>query len=152
MSVPSLSSETIHVSSVAIDGRAVLIGGRSGAGKSDLALRLIDRGATLISDDYTFVRREKGEALASAPERIAGRIEVRGVGIVELPAARDVPVALYVELSGDPVRLPEGQDRIAVAGLPIPSVALDGHHASAPLKVEAALRLHGLAAPGSTGG
>ena len=144
MSAPSLSSETIHVSSVAIDGRAVLIGGRSGAGKSDLALRLIDRGATLISDDYTFVRRVGAQASASAPERIAGRIEVRGVGIMELPTAQDVPVALYVDLSGEPARLPEGTDRIAIAGIPIPSLALDGHHASAPLKVEAALRLVGL--------
>ncbi len=152
MSAPSLSSETIHVSSVAIDGRAVLIGGRSGSGKSDLALRLIDRGAILISDDYTFVRRVKNQAFASAPERIAGRMEVRGVGIIELPTAQDVPVALYIELSGEPVRLSEGQDRIAVAGLPIPSVALDGHHASAPLKVEAALRLFGLGAPESQGG
>lgn len=146
MSTPSLSSETIHVSSVAIDGRAVLIGGRSGAGKSDLALRLIDRGATLISDDYTFVRRVQAQALASAPERIAGKIELRGVGIVEMPTAKDVPVALYVDLSGEPVRLPEGTDRLAVAGITVPSVALDGHHASAPLKVEAALRLFGLPA------
>jgi len=144
MSAPSLSSETIHVSSVAIDGRAVLIGGRSGAGKSDLALRLIDRGAVLVSDDYTFVRRAKGQALASAPERIAGKIELRGVGIVEMATAQDVPVALYIDLSGEPVRLPEGKDRIAVAGISVPSVALDGHHASAPLKVEAALRLFGL--------
>ena len=146
MSAPSLSSETIHVSSVAIDGRVVLIGGRSGAGKSDLALRLIDRGATLVSDDYTFVRREKGKAMASAPERIAGKIEIRGVGIVEMATAHGVPVALYIDLSGEPVRLPDGKERIAIAGIPVPSVALDGHHASAPLKVEAALRLFGLGA------
>ena len=144
MSTSSLSSETIHVSSVAIGGRAVLIAGRSGAGKSDLALRLIDRGAVLVSDDYTFVRRAQSQALASAPERIAGRIELRGVGIVEMETARDVPVALHVDLSAEPVRLPEGRDRIMVAGISIPSVALDGHHASAPLKVEAALRLLGL--------
>ena len=116
MSAPSLSSETIHVSSVAIDGRAVLIGGRSGAGKSDLALRLIDRGATLISDDYTFVRRAQTRALASAPERIAGKMEVRGVGIVDMETAQDVPIALYIDLSGEPVRLPEGTDRLIVAG------------------------------------
>ena len=152
MSAPSLSSETIHVSSVAINGRAVLIGGRSGAGKSDLALRLIDRGAVLVSDDYTFVRRVRGQALASAPERIAGKIEVRGVGIMELPRSQEVMVSLYVDLSGEPVRLPEGKDRIAVAGIPIPSIALDGHHASAPLKVEAALRLLGLRESDTAGG
>jgi serine kinase of HPr protein (carbohydrate metabolism regulator) len=146
MSTPSLSSETIHVSAVAIDGRAVLIAGRSGAGKSDLALRLIDRGAVLISDDYTFVRRVQTRAVASAPERIAGRIEMRGVGIVEMEAVGDVPVALHVDLSAEPVRLPEAAERIFIAGISIPSIALDGHQASAPLKVEAALRLHGLPA------
>ena len=129
----------------------MLIGGRSGSGKSDLALRLIDRGASLISDDYTFVRRVAGQALASAPERIAGKIEVRGVGIVEMEAVRDLPVALYVDLSGDPVRLPEAADRLTIAGVAIPSVALDGHHASAPLKVEAALRLFGLNVAGPSG-
>jgi serine kinase of HPr protein (carbohydrate metabolism regulator) len=146
MSAPSLSSETLHVSSVAIGGRAVLIGGRSGAGKSDLALRLIDRGAILVSDDYTFVRRDKGRAMASAPQRIAGKIEVRGVGIIELEPIGDVPVALFVDLSGEPVRLPDAGERINVAGVSIPSIALDGHQASAPLKVEAALRLFGLPA------
>src|SRR5689334_17346062 len=144
MSTAHLSSETIHVSSVAIGGRAVLIGGRSGAGKSDLALRLIDRGAVLISDDYTFVRRVQGQALASAPERIAGKIEMRGVGIGEMASVSDVPVALYVDLSGEPVRLPDATDRLIIAGISIPSVALDGHQDSAPLKVEAALRLFGL--------
>jgi serine kinase of HPr protein (carbohydrate metabolism regulator) len=152
MSAPSLSSETIHVSSVAIDGRAVLIAGRSGAGKSDLALRLIDRGATLISDDYTFVRRLKDQAFASAPERIMGKIELRGVGIVEMETVQDVPVSLYVDLSGEPVRLPDAAERIAVAGIPVPSVALDGHHVSAPLKVEAALRLFGLGVSGPSRG
>jgi len=146
MSSPSLSSETLHVSAVAISGRAVLIGGRSGTGKSDLALRLIDRGATLVSDDYTYVHRVKGQALACAPANISGKIEVRGVGIVERDSVADVPVALFVDLEGQPQRLPGGDDRIAVAGVSIPIVALDGHHASAPLKVEAALLLFGLPA------
>ena len=79
-------------------------------------------------------------------------MEVRGVGIIELPTAQDVLVALHIELSGEPVRLPEGKDRITIAGISIPSLALDGHHASAPLKVEAALRLFGIGAPGSSGG
>ena len=94
MKNPVLSSETVHASTVAIEGRAVLIAGRSGSGKSDLALRLIDRGAVLVSDDYTFVRRADGRLLASPPDTIAGRIELRGVGIVEMANLRDVPVAL----------------------------------------------------------
>jgi len=146
MSPSSLSSETLHVSAVAIDGRAVLIGGRSGTGKSDLALRLIDRGAALISDDYTFIHRVRGRALACAPATIKGKIEVRGVGIIEREPVADIPVALFVDLDGQPQRLPGGEERISIAGIAIPTVALEGHQASAPLKVEAALLLFGLPA------
>src|SRR3712207_9214581 len=84
-----------HASCVAISGCAVLIGGRSGSGKSDLALRLIDRGASLVSDDQTMVRRLNGRLLASAPPSIVGKLEVRGLGILELQTAKDVPVCLY---------------------------------------------------------
>ncbi|HMG47506.1 MAG TPA: aldolase [Allosphingosinicella sp.] len=140
-----LSSETVHASSVAIDGRGVLIGGRPGMGKSDLAFRLVDRGALLISDDYTIVRRVKGVALAAAPATIIGKIELRGVGIVELETAQDVPVALLVDLDERPERQPEPGETRLVAGVAIPVLRLAGLEASAPLKVEAALKLFGLA-------
>ena len=140
----SLSSETVHATAVAIDGRAVLLGGRPGRGKSDLALRLIDRGALLVSDDYTHVRRVEGRAMASAPANILGKIEVRAVGIVELQTAQDVPVALFVDLDAEPARLPEPGECRMVAGVSIPVAHLAGLEASAPLKVEAALRLFGL--------
>jgi serine kinase of HPr protein (carbohydrate metabolism regulator) len=135
-----LSSETVHTSCVAIAGRAVLIGGRSGKGKSDLALRLIDRGAVLVSDDYTLLRRVEGRLLATAPETIAGKIEVRGVGILELPIERDVPVALFVDLDMDATRLPITLEERPVAGVAIPLIGLSALEASAPIKVEAALR------------
>ena len=67
-----LSSDTVHASTVAIDGRAVLITGRSGSGKSDLALRLIDRGFALVSDDQTIVSRDGYQLVATAPATIAG--------------------------------------------------------------------------------
>ena len=79
-----LSSETLHASTVALDGRAVLISGPSGSGKSDLALRLLDRGFTLVSDDQTIVRKDGGRLLAAAPPTIHGKLEIRGVGIVEM--------------------------------------------------------------------
>jgi serine kinase of HPr protein (carbohydrate metabolism regulator) len=145
MSAPRLSSETVHASAVAIDGRAVLIGGRSGTGKSDLALRLIDRGARLISDDYTHIRRVRDQAIAGAPATIAGKIEVRGVGLIELEPAADVPVALFIDLDREPERLPDMGERRMLAGVSVPTIGLAGHESSAPLKVEAALRLHGLA-------
>ncbi|WP_447412354.1 HPr kinase/phosphorylase, partial [Clostridium perfringens] len=90
---------------IAIDGQAVLLEGASGVGKSDLALRLIDRGATLISDDYTLLVRSAGSLVARAPDTIRGRIEVRGLGILTLPVVQDVPVHLIVRLGEAPVRL-----------------------------------------------
>ena len=144
MKTPPLSSETVHTSCVAIAGRAVLIGGKSGKGKSDLALRLIDRGAHLVSDDYTLVRRVGGQLLASPPQTIAGKLELRGVGIVELPADSDVPVALFVDLDLAPERLPNSEEKRILAGVSIPVVGLSALEPVAPLKVEAALKLLGL--------
>ncbi|HMC92439.1 MAG TPA: aldolase [Allosphingosinicella sp.] len=134
----------VRGTSVAIDGRGVLLRGTSGSGKSDLALRLIDRGAVLISDDYTEVRVRDGRLLARASATIAGKIELRGLGIVTLPAAVDVPLCLLVDLDRVPERLPDGPAPVEVAGTIIPAVALAALEASAPLKVEAALRLYGL--------
>ena len=144
MSLSTLSSETMHASCVAIEGRAVLIGGRSGAGKSDLALRLIDRGAALVSDDYTAVRRLDGRLVASAPATIAGRMEVRGIGLVEMTAASDVPVALFVDLDAGPARLPEPGEIRMLAGIAIPVVVANALEGSAPIKVELALARFGL--------
>ncbi len=140
-----LSSETLHASCVAIDGRAVLIEGRSGEGKSDLALRLIDRGALLVSDDYTICARREGVLHAAPPATIAGKIEVRGIGVVALPHIDTAPIALLVTIFDDPPRLPEGPQRRKIAGVDVPCVALPALEPSAPIKVELALR-H-LAAP-----
>jgi serine kinase of HPr protein (carbohydrate metabolism regulator) len=139
-------SETIHASSVAIGGRGVLIAGASGSGKSDLAMRLIDRGAMLISDDYTLLREREGVLLAEPPETIAGKLELRGVGIVPLPFSSHVPTALLVDLDGTPERLPGPASRM-ILGVALPAIALRGLEPSAPIKVEQALLLHGLVFP-----
>ena len=135
--------ETVHASCVALGGRGVLILGASGRGKSDLALRLIDRGARLVSDDYTVLSARGGRLLASQPATIAGRIEVRGVGLIELDAVGDVPLCLAVDLDREPERLPEPR-QISFLGLSLPAVALAALEASAPLKLEAALTRFGL--------
>ena len=132
-------SETIHASTVAIGGRAVLIEGPSGSGKSDLALRLIDRGAVLVSDDYTVLTASGDILLAGAPANIAGRMEIRGVGIVPITHVEQAPVALLVSLSGRVERLPEAESRW-FEGVPIPAISLDPREASAPIKVEFALK------------
>lgn len=138
------SCETLHASCVLKSGRAVLISGRSGSGKSDLALRLIDRGADLVSDDYTLVRRIGGRLLASAPLNIAGKIEVRGIGIIERQAKTDAPLCLVVDLDRESERMPDPVQHRTVAGVHIPVIGLNGLEASAPLKVEIALAQLGL--------
>lgn len=144
MTSDRLSSENLHASTVARDGRAVVIAGVSGSGKSDLALRLIDQGFTLVSDDRTLVRRDGGKLVASAPLTIRGKLEIRGIGIVDLPSIDDVPVALTVDLSSRLERLPEeGQER-NILGVSIPLVRVDATTASAAAKVSIALDVLGL--------
>lgn len=136
----ALSSETVHASTVSIGGRAVLIAGRPGSGKSDLALRLIDRGAVLVSDDYTIVSRSGKSLLASAPETIRGRIEIRGIGLVDMPYETSVPVSLVVDIDEPVPRMPEpGRTRL-IANIAVPLFALAPHEDSAPIKVEQILK------------
>lgn len=132
----ALSSETVHASAVSIGGHAVLISGRPGSGKSDLALRLIDRGAVLVSDDYTIVTRSGKKLLASPPETIRGRIEVRGIGLVELPHETAVPVALVIDIDEPVPRMPEPDRTRLIADIAVPLFALAAYEASAPIKVE----------------
>ena len=141
---PRLSAETIHASTVSLDGRAVMITGPSGSGKSDLALRLLDRGFSLVSDDQTIVRRDGERLLASPPPQIAGKLEIRGIGIVEMEWASDVPVALLVELTSDIQRLPDDSRERPVLGARLPLVSIDAMTASAASKVGLALDRMGL--------
>ena len=140
-----LSSETLHASTVALDGRAVLISGPSGSGKSDLALRLLDRGFILVSDDQTILRRDGDRLLASAPETIRGKLEIRGVGIVEMETVGDVPVALFVELTSDIERIPDDSRERLILDVKVPLISVDALTASAPSKVAVALDRLGLA-------
>jgi serine kinase of HPr protein (carbohydrate metabolism regulator) len=145
MTATSLSSETLHASCVVKNGKAILIAGRSGTGKSDLALRLIDRGAELVSDDYTIVRRIGGRLVAAAPPNIAGKIEVRGLGILAFDSVPEAPVCLLVDLDATVERLPEPSELLKIAGVELPAIAIDALEASAPVKVELALERLGLA-------
>jgi serine kinase of HPr protein (carbohydrate metabolism regulator) len=139
-----LPAETVHASTVASGSRAVLITGPSGAGKSDLALRLVDRGFTLVSDDQTLVRKVGDRLIATAPPTISGKLEIRGLGIVEMDTVKDVPVALLVELTSEIQRLPDDRRERSILGVGLPLISVDATTASAASKVALGLDRLGL--------
>jgi HPr kinase/phosphorylase len=136
------SSQTVHATTVALAGRAVLLRGAPGSGKSDLALRLVEEGAALVADDQTRLSRRGAELWAAAPAPLKDMIEVRGVGIVRINALDEAPVALLIDLVGEAEmeRLPEPQ-RESLLGVLLPRLKLNAAAASAPAKVRLALRL-----------
>jgi len=140
-------SISIHATCIRLDGAAkafaaprsagVLLLGRSGTGKSDLALRLIATGAKLVSDDRTELFTQAGRLFARAPANIKGLMEVRGLGIVALPAAAKARVALAVTLERPKTRLPQREFYSPPSGLPtrIPLIRLSPFEASTPEKI-----------------
>jgi len=123
----------------------VLLLGDSGSGKSDLALRLIGRGAELVADDRTELHVERRQLIARAPSRLAGYIELRGLGIIELPHAGSVGIALVVDLAGKVKRLPARRFYTPPRALALPGsarpvmFALSAFDGSAPDKIIAAV-------------
>jgi len=134
--------QRVRGSCVAVEGRGVLLTGESGAGKSDLALRLIDEGARLVADDYTQVTLVDGKLLASAPELIDGLLEVRGLGIVRLSPASPTSLAVVITLAAGVAeeRLPP-PSVAEVLGVGLPQFTLDPFACSATAKVRLAVKI-----------
>ena len=139
-----MSGALHQFTSVAIDGRAVLIAGAPGVGKSSLALALIDRGAVLIGDDGVSLQAAQGRLLASPAPATRGLIEVRGVGLVSMPVAEHVPVALLIRLTHEAPRYIEEAPREVMLGAWLPMVALWPEASALALRAELALAHHGL--------
>jgi HPr kinase/phosphorylase len=143
------AADTHHGTAIAIGDSAVLITGKSGAGKSDLALRclatapsqLIPVPVHLVADDRVLISAVDGRVRAKAPDSIAGKLEVRGLGIIDVPYLNSADIVLIVELvaSGAVERLPDPPRRREVLGHSLPLLQLYPFEASAPLKLLLAL-------------
>jgi serine kinase of HPr protein (carbohydrate metabolism regulator) len=131
---------TVHATCIAIDGHGILLRGPSGSGKSDLALRAIDRGARLVADDRVVLIRRGENVIASAPSSLHGLLEIRGLGIMRMDAATEARVALVADLvDADGIeRLPERR-HCEIEGATVPWTALAPFQAAALPKLRAAL-------------
>jgi HPr kinase/phosphorylase len=142
----------IHATCVAVGGLGVLLIGPPGSGKSDLALRLIDSPgiatggqmltAQLVADDQVRLARVNDALIAAAPDALAGRLEIRGLGIVRMPYLASVKLGLAVQLRAAATieRLPDpAACRYRALGLSVPEVEIDAMNASAPARVRAAV-------------
>lgn len=141
----SAESQTLTgASAVAIGGRALMIDGPPGSGKSSLALALIDRGAKLIGDDGVTLTLTGERVMVSPPPNIAGLIEIRGVGLAELPLAAPTPLAMILTLGNAGERLPEAVPTRDILGHAIPCLAFEPGPVAPAQRAEWALAMHGL--------
>jgi HPr kinase/phosphorylase len=141
------AGQLVYGTCVALGRVAAILQGPSGSGKSDLALRFVMQTpppleATLVADDQVLVRREGGLLLARPPATIAGKIEVRGLGIMSVPHLAEAELRLIVPLCDpdDVPRLPRlGEETADIHGIALPVLRLAPFEASAPLKLRLAL-------------
>jgi serine kinase of HPr protein (carbohydrate metabolism regulator) len=131
------------VSAVAIGARALLIEGPSSSGKSSLALALIDRGAALIGDDGVEISQDGAHIIVNPPPNIAGKIEIRHVGIADVPAV-SARLALIISLDPSAPRYVEKAATCKLLDGTIPAITLAPHDPTLPLRAEWALAMHGL--------
>lgn len=146
-----MARTTVHGTCVALGRSAALIRGASGSGKSDLALRflfLARRGPAaleapkLLADDQVILSREDNMIRAHPPEAIAGKLEVRGVGIVEVKWTQDADLVLVVDLvaPGEVERMP-AHETVDILGVPVRRLRLAPFEASAPIKLAAGIAM-----------
>ena len=134
-----------QATAVAIGGRALLIEGPPGSGKSSLALALIDRGAQLVGDDSLMLEPRDGRLFARPHPETTGLLEVRNLGLIPLPVCESASIALVLRLDRDAPRFVEAADRVEQLGLDLPLLRLWPDSPVLAIKAELALGRFGLA-------
>ncbi len=131
-----MTAKKFHSTSVVIEDLGILIRGQSGSGKSDLALRLIDSGATLISDDLTICKKI-GDYLYLYPHsKTKGLLEVREIGIMTVPYVENIKLTLVVELVAEEFERIPRQMNCSILGLKFPKIKIFGKGSSAVAKIK----------------
>ena len=131
-----MDSKRIHGTSVALGENGLLILGVSGSGKSDLALRLIDSGATLISDDQTVCMKKANDVRLFSMEKIYGLIEIRGVGLMKVPYIENIKLSMIVELVDKEIDRFSTKKKKILLGLKFPLIKIFSKEASAVAKIK----------------
>ena len=132
-----------NLTGVCIGGRGLLIEGAPGSGKTSLALALIDRGATLIGDDGVKLDIEGNALVAHPADATRGLVEIRNLGIVEMPWT-NAPISLLLSLTANAPRFVDGAATREFAGQAIPALAFAAGDAVQAIRAEHALRIYGL--------
>tara|TARA_B100000886_G_scaffold307990_1_gene241395 strand:- start:825 stop:1250 length:426 start_codon:yes stop_codon:yes gene_type:complete len=128
-----------HATSIVLEDAGLMITGQSGIGKSDLALRLIDNGATLISDDITICKKVGDDLRLFAPKNTKGLLEVREIGIINVPYVENVRLLLIISLSKNNVNRVPNKRYKTINGIKVPVFSLYGNHPSAVIKIKVKL-------------
>ncbi|MBM85505.1 MAG: aldolase [Rhodospirillaceae bacterium] len=134
--------ERVYGTCVALAGEAILFRGPSGSGKSDLALRVIEAGGKLVADDQTILTREGNRLIATCPNSIAGRLEIRGIGIVPVETIHRAPLSLVLDMVP-----PEQVERFPKTGecsyldVNVPLLPFSPFEVAAAAKVRLALKM-----------
>jgi hypothetical protein len=151
-------ADRVHATAISVGGRGVLIRGPSGSGKSDLALRclalapstLLRDPVLLVADDQVILRndtsRQQPRLIATCPTTLRGKLEVRGLGILEVAAAETADIVLVADIAreGPIERFPEPWPKVVLCGLQVPQVVVFPFESSTPLKLIAALGIASL--------
>jgi len=137
----SKKPENVFGTGIVYDGYGILLRGQSGAGKSLLALDLLDRAeiagldSYLISDDRVILSVEGDDLICQSPPQIQGQIELRGCGVITRPSVERTKIHLVIDLLNELDRMPENDEfeiemmGVKTARCPVPTRALiDGVH------------------------